>query len=245
MQKNEVICVPILPFGMVNAYIVKGKAGCLIVDTGLPGSEKKFEKILKENHLSFKDIKLIVVTHAHVDHAGSAEGIRKLSGAPVVAHAGDLPYFNQEKKMSFCATGWFGRFFLKTGLILQPFTGFKPDILLSGKEVLKLDQFGFDGTVKSTPGHTAGSISVELSNQEVLVGDLLASGILLGGLVMTNRPQRPPFEDDPASVAQELESLCLCGFNNFYMGHGGPLTQKEVKIHLAKLKNIVSKPNNI
>jgi hydroxyacylglutathione hydrolase len=46
-----------------------------------------------------------------------------------------------------------------------------------------------------------------LSSQDALVGDLIALGILLGGIAFTGRAMRPPFEDDPQTVARELEHL--------------------------------------
>jgi len=85
----KIIRIPILPFRMVNCFLILGAEGCVLVDTGLPGSESKIGNVLEKNGLSFKDIKLIVITHAHVDHAGSAARMRELSGAPIVAHEGD------------------------------------------------------------------------------------------------------------------------------------------------------------
>lgn len=85
--------------------------------------------------------------------------------------------------MTFCSTGWFGRVFYKTGLILEPYAPFDPDILLSDDEEMPLDAFGIRGIVKHSPGHTAGSVSVELRSKDAMVGDLLASGILLGGIM--------------------------------------------------------------
>jgi glyoxylase-like metal-dependent hydrolase (beta-lactamase superfamily II) len=79
--------------------------------------------------------------------------------------------------MTFCPTGWFGRVFLKTGLVMEPYRRFAPDILLSGTDSVDLEKYGFQGHVRHTPGHTPGSISVESLTQEALVGDLLASGI--------------------------------------------------------------------
>jgi glyoxylase-like metal-dependent hydrolase (beta-lactamase superfamily II) len=117
--------------------------------------------VLARHGLSFQDIKLIVVTHAHVDHAGSAYELRELSGAPIVAHLDDAKYFSREVPMTFCPTGWFGRQFLKAPLIYEPYTGFMPDILLSEDETLDLSCYGIDGMIRH-PGHTAGSISVEL-----------------------------------------------------------------------------------
>ena len=121
-------------------------------------------------------VSLIVVTHTHVDQAGSAARIRTLSGAPIVAHTGDLDYYLQKRSMRFCSTGWFGDVFLRMGLILQPYRPFTPNVLLQTGETLDLSAYGLDGRVIHTPGHTAGSLSVQLASGDVMVGDLLASG---------------------------------------------------------------------
>ena len=238
MQDPRIVRVPILPLGLVNAHLVLGERACLVVDTGLPGSEGRIERALLEQGRTLRDITLILVTHAHVDHAGSAAALRELSGAPIVAHEGDLPHLRREVPMSFCPTGWFGRLFLRTRLMLQPYVGFSPDILLSGGESLDLSAYGFEGAVRSTPGHTAGSISVHLASKAALVGDLIASGLLLGGIARTGHAKRPPFEDDPASVSQELLRLVDAGAEHFFMGHGGPLKAEEVRRHAHFLNTL-------
>ena len=235
MTALQIIRIPILPFGMENSHLILGAGGCILVDAGLPGSESKIEKVLTKHRLTFKDIKLIVVTHAHVDHAGSAALLRKLSGAPIVAHEDDAKHFSGDMPMTFCPTGWFGRLFLKTPLMFESYNGFEPDILLSKDNTLDLSRYGIPGTVKHTPGHTAGSISIELSTKDTLVGDLIASGILIGGLVRTNHAIRPPFEDDPHTVGLALQRLLDSGMERFYMGHGGPLNAREVQRHAQTL----------
>ena len=235
MATLQIIRIPILPFGMVNAHLILGARGCILVDAGLPGSESKIEKVLTRHGLSFKDIKLIVVTHAHVDHAGSAYVLRELSRAPIVAHVDDARHFGRETPMTFCPTGWFGRLFLKTPLMYESYKGFVPDILLSKDDTLDLSHYGIPGSIKHTPGHTAGSISVELSTKDALVGDLIASGILLGGLIRTNHAKRPPFEDNPRTVGLALQRLLDSGIERFYMGHGGPLAAGEVQRHAQAL----------
>jgi hydroxyacylglutathione hydrolase len=236
MSAPRIVRVPILPFGMVNCHLLIGPHGCVLVDAGLPGSEHKIRSALRQHGLDFQDIKLIVITHAHVDHAGSAARLRALSAAPVVAHAGDLDYYLQKKPMRFCATGWFGHVFLRMGLILQPYTAFTPDHLLHDGEVLDLRPYGLDGCVRHTPGHTAGSVSVQMASGDVMVGDLLASGILLGGIVRRGQAIRPPFEDDPRAVAAELQRMVDAGMQRFYMGHGGPLPAGEVHRHAQALR---------
>jgi hydroxyacylglutathione hydrolase len=241
MNKVRIIRIPILPMHMVNAHLVVGTDGCILIDAGIPGSEHKIERVLAREKLTLQDIKLIVVTHAHMDHAGSAAILRERSGAPILAHENDAHHYNRKVPMTFCPTGLFGRLFFKTGVILQPYIGFEPDILLSKQQAIDLAQFGVPGTVRHTPGHTAGSISVELTTNEVLVGDLLASGILLGGIIRKSHAIRPPFEDDPHTVAQELQRLIGSGHQRFYMGHGGPLEANEVQRHVQSLMKLPMK----
>lgn len=238
MTRPEIIRISILPLGLVNAHLVLGPKGCILVDAGLPGSEHKIARVLAKQKRSFTDIKLIVITHAHVDHAGSAARLRELSGAPIVAHQGDAKYFNREAAMTFCPTGWFGRLFIKTRLMLEPYVGFQPNILLSDGEQVDLEPYGIPGLVKPSPGHTAGSISVELATEDALVGDLIASGILLGGIARTSHAKRPPFEEDPHAVAGALRRMVASGMKRFYMGHGGPLEASEVERHAQTLMQI-------
>jgi hydroxyacylglutathione hydrolase len=236
MTVPKIIRIPILPFGMVNCHLIVTNGSAILIDTGLPGSQEKIATALKRQALGWPDLRLIVITHAHVDHAGSAAQVRELSGAPIVAHSADLPHYTQEVPMTFCATGWFGRLFLKAGLIRQPYAPFTPDILLSDTQQLALAPFGLDGVVRHAPGHTAGSISVDLASKDAMVGDLIASGIVLGGICRSGHAIRPPFEDDAHMAAAALQELLDGGAQTFYMGHGGPLEAEEVQRHAHRLR---------
>jgi hydroxyacylglutathione hydrolase len=238
MHPIEIVRVSIAPLGMVNCHIIMGAEGCVLVDTGLPGSATRVAQALHRHGRRLADIKLIVVTHAHIDHAGSAADLRAQTGAPIVAHAGDLDYYLQKRPMTFCATGWFGRVFLRTGLIRKPYRPFTPDLLLQEGEILGLQRYGIDGVVRHTPGHTCGSISVQLAGGAAMVGDLIASGILLGGIAMTGKAKRPPFEDNPVAVAAQLEHMLDAGAREFFMGHGGPLGAEEVRRRVAALRGL-------
>jgi glyoxylase-like metal-dependent hydrolase (beta-lactamase superfamily II) len=234
MSDIQIVRVPIVPFGIVNAHIIVGRRGCVVVDAGTPGSERKIERALKAKGLTVRDIRLVVVTHAHVDHAGGALALRELSGAPIMGHRQDTPYFRGEEAMTFCTTDWFSRIFLRLGVVQQPYPAFTPDVVLESGECRSLDAYGVEGQVRHTPGHTEGSISVEMS-EHAFVGDLLASGIMVGGIAMTGTAKRPPFEDDPHRVSAELERMVGAGFRQFYMGHGGPLGAAEVRRHARRL----------
>ncbi len=232
---SRIVRIPILPLKIVNAHLLIGSDGCLLIDAGLPGSATKVEKVLSKQGLSLKDIRAIVITHAHVDHAGGAAELRERSRAPIIAHENDLPYYKREIPMTLCPTGWFGRSFIKTPLPHQSYTAFEPDVMLSASDTFDLSKFGFTGIIQHTPGHTKGSLSVELGNNKAVVGDLVASGVLMGGVIRLGHAIRPPFEDDPKAVARELLRLVDAGVDQFYLGHGGPLDACEVRRHAEAL----------
>ncbi len=238
MKAPLIVTVPILPLGMVHCHAVIGETGCILVDTGTPGSEAKIERVLKQHGRELSDVSLITVTHAHTDHAGSAARLRELTGAPILAHAADLDYYERRKAMTYCVAHWWGPFFLRSGLPGEPYLPFTPDILLRDDARFDLQRYGIDGFATHTPGHTAGSLSVALSSGDALVGDLVASGAFLGGVIRTTHAMRPPFEEDPQAVSAALLRIIDAGALRFHMGHGGPLAAKEVRRHAVSLQNM-------
>lgn len=225
--------IPILPFGMLNAFLVTGPGGPVLVDSGLPGSVNAIGRVVKAAGLEWNGIKLIVLTHGHIDHAGTAAKLRTLTGAPVLYHAAETHYCMGEKPV-LRPTRLFGRLFRMTGAIERPFPPVSADIQMEGK-TLDLQTLGLEGTVLHTPGHTPGSISLLLPSGDVLAGDLAASGILLGGIALRGRPERPPFEEDPRLAARSLQDLLSLGATRFHLGHGGPLGVQAIARHVSRL----------
>jgi hydroxyacylglutathione hydrolase len=228
--------IPILPFGMLNAFLVTGSGGPILVDSGLPGSAPAIGRVVSAAGLEWTDIKLIVLTHGHIDHAGAAAELRTLTGAPVLYHAAETRYCMGEKPV-LRPTRLFGRLFRMTGAIERPFPPVSADILMKGK-TLDLKTLGLTGTVLHTPGHTPGSISLLLPSGDVLAGDLAASGILLGGIALRDRPERPPFEEDPRLAALSLEELLSMGATRLHLGHGGPLGVQAIARHANRLQEL-------
>ncbi|WP_437280889.1 MBL fold metallo-hydrolase [Sorangium sp. So ce375] len=226
---------------MLNAHLLVGAAGCVLVDTGVAGAAPSVGEALARAGRGWSDLKAIVVTHAHVDHAGSAAELRERSGARVIAHEAEIEHLNGRAPMTLCPTGWFGRLFVRTPLPHERYTPVAPDIVLSGDETLDLAPYGVAGRVRPTPGHTQGSLSVVLEeSREALVGDLVASGLMLGGLARLGHAIRPPFELDPRAVGVELGRLADEGIQTFHLGHGGPLGADEVRRHARVLAGSVA-----
>ena len=73
--------IPDNPLGYLNCYLIEGKDGWLMVDTGwyTPDAFSSLEKGLKDLGLSLTDIATMLVTHVHPDHFGLAGKIKQIS----------------------------------------------------------------------------------------------------------------------------------------------------------------------
>jgi len=69
--------------GINHCYIVHG-------DGGAPGKAKDFTKAMEEIPVKTQDIKLIILTHGHFDHIGSAKEIKEITGAKIAMHRLDV-----------------------------------------------------------------------------------------------------------------------------------------------------------
>ena len=84
MQK--IIQLSIFPFGMINCFLIKGEKKHILVDTGIPNSEKKIIKQLNKHSIKLEDIGLIILTHGHIDHFGSAKELKDILKVPILMH---------------------------------------------------------------------------------------------------------------------------------------------------------------
>ena len=60
-----------------NCYLVITETGMLVIDTGMPGNGNRIKNYIKELGKKPSDINYVVLTHADIDHVGSAAELRK------------------------------------------------------------------------------------------------------------------------------------------------------------------------
>jgi glyoxylase-like metal-dependent hydrolase (beta-lactamase superfamily II) len=148
----------ILPVGMLqcNCSIFGDEQTreALVVD---PGDEiSRILQVLQRHGLTVKGI---VITHAHIDHIGGAQKLKKATGAPVYMNPNDA----ELQKMMEVQAGWLGVQTPDAVEIDSPATD-------GGRLVVGATEFH----VLHTPGHTQGSISLWIPSEGKLVaGDTL------------------------------------------------------------------------
>ncbi|HEY5275851.1 MAG TPA: MBL fold metallo-hydrolase, partial [Coriobacteriia bacterium] len=175
MTLVEVVPVPVKIGPMtVMSYLLLGDR-VVVVDTGVAGQTQRILATLAAHGRSAADVSLILLTHGHGDHAGSAIALHEATGAPVALGAGD-----EEKCLSGVDTEMRARHPLNKTLLLairrrhalslSP-VGPVADIVIDQER--SLSEFGIDAVVVPTPGHSRGSLSVFTAAGDALVGDLM------------------------------------------------------------------------
>jgi glyoxylase-like metal-dependent hydrolase (beta-lactamase superfamily II) len=71
-----------------NAWALAAGDGVVLVDCGayLPGSMQHLERALEQVGLRLEHVRLLVCTHAHIDHCGQAAAVQERTGCPLWIH---------------------------------------------------------------------------------------------------------------------------------------------------------------
>jgi hydroxyacylglutathione hydrolase len=166
----------------VYSYLVYGDTITLI-DTGVAGCEKDIFEYITSTGRDPSEIALIILTHSHPDHIGSAGAIRQVTGCSIAAHPAERAWIenvdlqNRERPVPGFATLVGGP--VKVDHELVDGDTIEPDETRAGEML-----------VFHTPGHSNGSISLLLhSDGALFCGDAIP---VVGDL--------PIYEDAAASV---------------------------------------------
>jgi glyoxylase-like metal-dependent hydrolase (beta-lactamase superfamily II) len=208
---------------MSNVHAIKG-ARTVLVDAGSKGDLPKLEAEMARAGIAWKDIAAVIVTHGHSDHAGLAAEIRRRSGAALILGSGDVDmagagHNDELKPTNFMAA------LLKQFAIDPTYEAFKPDRVVERE--MRLDEWGIAGRAFQVPGHTPGSLVVELDDGRSFVGDMMLGGYL-GGALMPQRAGEHYFHADRQRNLENIQTPLNGPGKLFYLGHGGPVTREAV-----------------
>jgi hydroxyacylglutathione hydrolase len=212
-----------IPLGLSNAFLIRGERAVL-VDSGRPKDVPKIIAALKRENLAVEDLSLILHSHGHWDHCGGTAELKAMTRAPVAIHRGDsdnLRRGHNGRLRATCLTGFLLKPFLSPG-----FPAAQPDVIL--EEETDLRAYGIDARAVSTPGHSAGSISVITADKEIIVGDLLMGGYW-GGKLWRSRPNLHYYADDLPTLYASLRRVMELSPARVFVGHGGPLMLEAIR----------------
>jgi len=216
--------------GINTCYIIKEK-GAIMVDGGPPKMKATFLRRMKDVSIDPKEIQLIVLTHGHFDHVGSAKEIQELTGAKIAIHEKDRKDLEQGfSKWPKGVTTW-GKTSSSIFKVLlknrMAFPTVKPDIIMDDNG-LELNKYGISGKIVYTPGHTMGSVSVLLDS-----GELFAGCLAHNRLPLTTRPTLPIYAENIDLVIESWKKVISAGAKLVYPGHGKPFPVENIRKYIC------------
>ena len=196
--------------GTDNCYIVSCGKEAILFDTS---SGENKDLVMEE--CSKYDMKLLVLSHPHFDHAENAAAISEKFNIPVAYHKADDEIFDNYDAQPLKSYGLVGFVVLKMSLkVLRETKVNRPENSFYVKEGDTLADYGFpDVSVVELPGHTKGSIGLLAGDSAILVGDALDNWI---------RPGVGHLFYDLEVQKKTAEKIRSFGPRTIYYGHGKP-----------------------
>ncbi len=200
----------------VNLYLLDlGKV--VLVDTGTRRAEEPIRRGLRELGKEVQDVSMLLLTHHHVDHIGTAAVWKRESRAQVDLHALDAPVAARRERRRTHGTR---PSMMVVAALMGVFTPFmrgpplETDRILQGGEVL--DVLGWPIEVIHAPGHTLGSCTFYARS----------AGILFAGDAVNGRqgkPEPPIVVEDREAALDSYRKLTTLDAPVLLPGHGSPV----------------------
>lgn len=224
---NNIYQIP-LAYGAVNAFLIEDEDGLTLVDTGIQGSGRKILAAIEKAGKNPSDIRRIILTHCHPDHAGSAAELKQLLNIPIWVHSADAGLIAQGKggRQMHASPGIFNQ--IVYHLVIKNMYRIPPvqvERELTDNEVLLIA-----GGIRviHTPGHCAGHICLLIEKDNLLIAGDICSNFPLMGMAF------PTAYEDKELALQSLRKAAALPFDKIAFGHGAAILHDANKKLAAK-----------
>lgn len=199
----------------VSAFLITTPEGHILLDTGFDETVDVIQRSVAELGFKVADIKIILSSHAHIDHVGGHARMKQLTGAKIFASAEDAKTLESGGADDFIP--------LPPETIL--YAPAKVDHVISDGEKVTLG--GVTLTANLTPGHTRGSTTwtmdaVEKEKTHRVV--FFSSATINGGTKLLDNPKYPRLVQAFTATFAKLKAM-RCDV--FFAPHGGQFAMAE------------------
>jgi len=202
---------------VIASYLVMGPDGPVLVETGPGSTLETLLAGLNDHGVAPRDIRHVLVTHIHLDHAGAA-GWWASQGATVYVHPFGAPHLIDPSKLIASATRIYkNEMETLWGDILPA----PPENVIPLQDGQIIEAGGLSFTAIETPGHARHHHVYQLGDV-VFTGD--AAGIRFPDSPWIDVPAPPP-EFDLETWKVTIEKIRDLGAVTLYPTHYGPASQ--------------------
>lgn len=168
------------------SYLITTPAGHFLMDTGLESNAAQLQASIEKLGFAVRDIRILLNTQAHFDHAAGFAALKKASGARLLASAADAELLEAG-----------GRNDPAFGDDLM-FTPVEVDAIVTDGERVTIGNVSL--TAHLTPGHSKGTTSwtmdVEDGGRKLSVLFAGSTSIASSSMTLVNNPRYPALVDD-------------------------------------------------
>lgn len=210
----------------VNMFLIESPAGCTLIDTGLPGSAPNLLQELAAIGKQSRDIRHIILTHAHPDHIGSFAALKRETNARAYMHRLDTGIATAGRgfRPMTPAPGLRRRILFRLFVHLD--TSVEGEMIDQSLEDGDRLDFADDLQVIHTPGHCAGQVCLlwRKNGGVLLAADACSN---MGGLGWSLG------YEDVEEGKRSLKKLSSLNFQSACFGHGKPI-REHASVQFAK-----------
>lgn len=223
---------------VIATAILQGSDGVTLVDPGPTSCLPALEAGLTQRGLSLRDVRSVLLTHIHLDHAGAAGTIvERVPAVRVYVHERGAPHMIDPEKLLASATRLYGAQMDTLWGAFLPVPASQVNVLKGGE---RLALAGTTLNVAYTPGHAKHHVSyLDEHNGMAYVGD--TAGVRVSGDYLI--APTPPPDIDIEAWQQSIDVIDAWQPVSLFLTHFGPVSPS--RAHLARLRAVVTSAADI
>ncbi len=213
----------------IAAFLLESADGLVLIETGPESTFQYLEEGIQKLGFEISNVKHVLLTHIHFDHAGAAWRLAAL-GAKIYVHPIGAPHLESPEKLYNSAAKIYGDTMQVLWGEMKPISR---DKLIAVDHLEKLMLGNLEFQALHTPGHAVHHIAWKF-------GDIIFTGDV-AGVKIADGPVVPPCPPPDINIEAWLQSIDLLQSQNpsmLYLTHYGKI--QEIDSHFSGLKAILA-----
>ncbi len=219
---------------VIATAVLPGNDGVTLIDPGPSSCLAALENGLREQGLTLRDVRRLLLTHIHLDHAGATGSIvERVPAVKVYVHERGAPHMADPSTLLASATRLYGD---QMDSLWGPFVAVPSANVTALQGGETLDIGGSSVRVAYTPGHAKHHVSYFREHDgTAFVGD--TAGVLVSGDFLI--APTPPPDIDIEGWQNSINTIEEWSPVSLFLTHFGPVAP--ARAPLAKIRDAVAK----